>query len=1278
MNKILFFAYSLLFLTRYISAIPDWITQSDLTIRKNVQSATNFIVTIPDPQNKNILSAAAFGLSVTNSPAGNAAAIQNAINACKERGITELLLPPGQFKIGRLEGNPNEDLITKSSNYSHYTGRIYQIKIIGMTNFIFNGQNAELIFSDLPGIPSDKSRLGAYIIIKDCSKVFIKNLVLDWDWENHPLYFYGEISQIDQELSTIDYSLKGTFFPEDLQVEIMREWDPVKKARRPDIFSLAMGNVKNHKLINSRTIRFAMGKNENVTGAGHGQWGMFKAKTKWKPQGFNIDINQNLTLSNIHIYGTPQNAVWARQNKNLRITGCVIGPRPGTEQIATCNGALEIHNHFGGFILENCEISYPLDDVLHFSDFFLPGSVKKINDHKMEVGGLMYFQSADTFIKNSTLEFRTADYEPIGFTAKIADYFWTMVEGKGQAKHFVTITTKEKLPRDMKPDTLLFNTSYGIGGYIIRNNKISHGLCHGLYVCMGNGLIENNEIIGTAYPALMVHSVIRWGRWPMGHPPSNVIIRGNKIAQCNTALRQPADVFIGGGRDPQGGTYQPVEYPVAQNIILEKNIIEGTPWQAVTAWSCSNVLLINNVIRDPNNVSSPEGRKGTIFIQNASQVYIAGNERKIISGRPLDDGISISEHNSKNIVIGENKGFGNLNPDGNEVKMKYLRTFPPGSVIIKGDGSAALTADGNKLLVRVGKYSVSFNKEKAWTIESINFSDTPLLSGMPGNQTQLSEKTEKGISPFIGSSVGARGEELLEAELIACGQTHELDAGLDVQNCGIFTLKKISRFGAYEQISHVSVTENGLKEAVYFKVISSTEQVNFIYAFVHKFENGMKQWIAADVNGKIHNGRLTDDDSFSMLLDLGWTSLYNPENRTAAIISYPENYKGWPTMKNSFWNRRNEKILYFKVDPKKNPGDEFGYELTFQAFISDETMWKSEAAERVRKTFAEYRSRKPYLYTTSLPDSAFIIPGSETSGVNKSIQATTQKSEGLNINKKYPPAWQILKGSGHAAVSNNGQMITISVENYTVDLSASKSWTILQAGYDGRPLLINSGHHQAVIFEKVNAGTDPFIGTGHRPEEILDIKLIGNGQPYDVEPGMEISDCGNIAFRRHTRIGPFEQVSHIVISSEGIRESCWFTVTGDTSKTEYMYPFMHIFDNSMNKWIARDAEGNISQGELTDDNSFTMKKDILWTAVYSADMELAVILVYPEAYSGWPSFKNAWWNRKTDNKLYFKVNPERQPGKEFGYEIIVQGYNTGEKKWKEEAVKRADSVIKKF
>ena len=82
---------------------------------------------------------------------------------------------------------------------------------------------------------------------------------------------------------------------------------------------------------------------------------------------------------------------------------------------------------------------------------------------------------------------------------------------------------------------------------------------------------------------------------------------------------------------------------------------------------------------------------------------------------------------------------------------------------------------------------------------------------------------------------------------------------------------------------------------------------------------------------------------------------------------------------------------------------------------------------------------------------------------------------------------------------------------------------------------------------------------------------------------------------------------------------------------------MHCNNNSLDQWMAlaggrKELEGRVGKG----DGQFSLKEDARTVIFYSAAMKKGVAYAYPEIYEGEAGFNNAIWDRKGDNKLYFR------------------------------------------
>jgi len=107
--------------------------------------------------------------------------------------------------------------------------------------------------------------------------------------------------------------------------------------------------------------------------------------------------------------------------------------------------------------------------------------------------------------------------------------------------------------------------------------------------------------------------------------------------------------------------------------------------------------------------------------------------------------------------------------------------------------------------------------------------------------------------------------------------------------------------------------------------------------------------------------------------------------------------------------------------------------------------------------------------------------------------------------------------------------------------------------------------------------------------------------------------------------------------------------------------------NSTDRWLAQLADGSEQRGWFRDDNSFDLRQDIRWTALY-ARQGIGIVYLYPRAYEGLAegrntAYRNTFWNRSYDNKLYFRPVIPRGVGKAFAFEVSIRAFPTPEHRW---------------
>lgn len=250
--------------------------------------------------------------------------------------------------------------------------------------------------------------------------------------------------------------------------------------------------------------------------------------------------------------------------------------------------------------------------------------------------------------------------------------------------------------------------------------------------------------------------------------------------------------------------------------------------------------------------------------------------------------------------------------------------------------------------------------------------------------------------------------------------------------------------------------------------------------------------------------------------------------------------------------------------------------------------------------------------------------------------------------------------------------------DYTVGFSQGAGFTIKQAQYKEKPLLTPSGFYQTVIHNTAadtGAGEDPFIGSGHTPEEILCISVTTENGTYDISEfvaGGKTVAGHEFTIHRKTRLGAFYyHESSVTVSEKGIFQDFSYEAIGDTTPLSLMYVFMHCFPKETRYWIAgRSDTTGIVCGEFLSDGSFTYKQDLLWSVVYNPAEQMGLVYQYPEMYAGLSGHRNKFWNRAYDNKLYFTANARRPAGETFSYSVELNAFDAGTNEWEQVAQNR--------
>ena len=258
----------------------------------------------------------------------------------------------------------------------------------------------------------------------------------------------------------------------------------------------------------------------------------------------------------------------------------------------------------------------------------------------------------------------------------------------------------------------------------------------------------------------------------------------------------------------------------------------------------------------------------------------------------------------------------------------------------------------------------------------------------------------------------------------------------------------------------------------------------------------------------------------------------------------------------------------------------------------------------------------------------------------------------------------------------------LSVENRVlfIDLLQQHAWTIRNIRYRGDEIVGEHGANGSVVNAKPEADAvkkDPWIGTGHGKEKVRRLTILVNGKERPYQSGGTFSGQV-VVIHKVSNLGPLDHEAEITFPSSGDRiiERHAYKVVEDLGRRfNFVYAFMHCNNNSLDQWLALTAGGKELEGRVgKGDGQFSLKEDARTVIFYSATMKKGVVYAYPEVYEGEPGFKNAIWDRKGDNKLYFRpaVGKKYRMGDGFEFHLQVIPFSAEPDDWKGKAKRLAE------
>ena len=561
----------------------------------------DFTVETPRGKAWPIVQATAFGLSSASS--NNAAAVTAALAEAKRRGVHRVVLASGTYYCHDAKGVVAE----------------------GLEDVEIDGKGATLVFwrpSDFRDQPQwDNAHDGANFILKDCKRVHLTNLNIDWDWERDPLG--GFVTVADVHLggaNTFDSSLDLRFedyrrhplYGKPMPVQTLYAADPSRDrlgVGENNYFGQSEGHFGcRMKWLSPNLIRVwpyaksdcgpFSSQYEGRVLAKSNYWAVSRRKTGdflrlahyyYGKNCFVVEDGEHVTFSKVNILSC-RGMGWVFDGTvhHVHVVDCNVLPphrlgkkakgpakRPFT---TTCDVVHVSHGSRGYFKFENYRAAMNQDDLYNFHD--RSSWARKTGPRVLTVTqkrGIKYF---DPHVGDD-LELLGKDYSTTGFRTRI-----TAIDGE-------TMTVDRDIPDRFLADSIVFDRARDTGHIIIRN-CVHEGPSGRCCILAPNVTVDGLVIRDGQSMAMKLQSGTTTDRWSEGYGCTNVVVRNCSFEDVNGRMSKMygvvSDVFIGiNYENGQKTDVKPVDTLVG-DILLENNAFVRPRGTNVFVYGASKVI----------------------------------------------------------------------------------------------------------------------------------------------------------------------------------------------------------------------------------------------------------------------------------------------------------------------------------------------------------------------------------------------------------------------------------------------------------------------------------------------------------------------------------------------------------------------------------------------------------------------------------------------------------------------------------------------------------------
>ena len=513
----------------------------------------------------------------------NTQAFRSAIDFCRQAGGGTLEIPKGIY------------------HFYHAPGDIH-LPLSNRRDVTIDGHGSELIFHTPV----------AYWDIRECERIHMRNLTLDWAWEDAPLASVGKIPAVAEDGRFVDIDFPcSEKAPLPFEIRIVGPFDPyrytpgypkgiefrpyqnehVKFTGDPEadeklrrlVRELSQILKPGAERLGDRRLRFYT--QEPAWAARHFRVGQCYNFRHFEYDGVAVraSASRHITLEKVTLYGCPGHGfLCSGYVSHLHFDHCRILPRPGTvRSVSVSVDCLHVGNSQGYILIENCDFSGAGDDCVNLHDNSSMG-VRRIDSHTLLA--LRAGKGNMLLDRGSLIELRNPDLSPLGYQSQVTE---ARYQPESDA---CLLTLADALPEAIPEESVVFHRSFHTDHYVIRNCRFTNNRARGVLLQGSYGLVEGNLFENIQGAAIQIETGCE-SRWSEGQGVNDLLIQDNVIRHCDLNAWQMAVIYMGVYL-PHGRT----DYPVFENVELRGNTIVDCPRLAGFFSSCRNVWVHDNAV----------------------------------------------------------------------------------------------------------------------------------------------------------------------------------------------------------------------------------------------------------------------------------------------------------------------------------------------------------------------------------------------------------------------------------------------------------------------------------------------------------------------------------------------------------------------------------------------------------------------------------------------------------------------------------------------------------